>query len=236
MNRKSDLGNFTSDDIEDAVDRTILRTRKAGGCIVVCEGQDTSKYARVSIRSVSVRCHRLMCDYFNGKIECGLMVRHLCHNPLCVNPVHLAVGTHRDNTDDMVSAGRQGKGSRVATSVFSELDVREIRRRFANGESQYSIAKNYGVAHSSIGRIVAGINWSHLPVGEGELGFDEAKLVGSRRMPVVKMDEESAIGVKFFLKLGYKHREIAEILGITKPMVENIKYGLAWVSAGQGVV
>lgn len=37
---------------------------------------------------------------FNGPVPAGLIVRHLCDNPPCVNPMHLAIGTHKDNAQD----------------------------------------------------------------------------------------------------------------------------------------
>ena len=34
------------------------------------------------------------------------VVRHMCNNPSCVNPNHLATGTQQDNVDDMLSSKR----------------------------------------------------------------------------------------------------------------------------------
>jgi hypothetical protein len=41
-----------------------------------------------------------------GSIPAGKIICHTCHNPLCVNPEHLYAGTHKQNTADMVRAGR----------------------------------------------------------------------------------------------------------------------------------
>ncbi len=40
----------------------------------------------------------------------GMVIRHTCDNPPCVNPSHLIVGTHADNTADMISRGRHLEG------------------------------------------------------------------------------------------------------------------------------
>jgi hypothetical protein len=53
-----------------------------------------------------VRAHRAAWILANGPVPEGLIVRHKCDNPLCVNVGHLELGTFKDNTNDMISRGR----------------------------------------------------------------------------------------------------------------------------------
>src|SRR5579862_6803540 len=42
-----------------------------------------------------------------GAIPKGLVVRHKCDNPLCINVDHVEIGTHQDNVDDAFRRGRR---------------------------------------------------------------------------------------------------------------------------------
>lgn len=55
--------------------------------------------------------HRVVYQFKNNCIlRNDQIIMHLCDNPSCCNPRHLIVGTHKDNSEDMVRKGRQAMG------------------------------------------------------------------------------------------------------------------------------
>lgn len=53
-----------------------------------------------------VGAHVFAYEHFVGAVPKGMQVQHTCHNTLCVNPGHLKVGQPKENTQDMIAAGR----------------------------------------------------------------------------------------------------------------------------------
>lgn len=54
----------------------------------------------------SAMAHRRLYEILVGPIPKGLLVLHKCDTPLCFNPEHLFLGTHQDNTNDMLQKKR----------------------------------------------------------------------------------------------------------------------------------
>ncbi|MGW2089627.1 helix-turn-helix domain-containing protein [Streptomyces sp. NPDC001880] len=110
----------------------------------------------------TVKAHRVSLQLAGVDIE-GLYVLHSCDNPPCVNPAHLSAGSPADNAADMVSKGRQARGSRRGNNKLTEAQIPEIRARAAAGELQKVLAAEYGVSRPSISRVVNRHGWHHVP-------------------------------------------------------------------------
>lgn len=125
-------------------------------------------YGNLSLHGLKARAHRVAyCKHHGLTLNDihGKVVRHTCDNPRCINPLHLLLGSHQDNSNDKVSRNRQTKGEDVNTSVLTEEDVRAIRKRHVprcriNGAR--AIARLYGVTHATINAVIAGTTWAHL--------------------------------------------------------------------------
>ena len=95
-------------------------------------------------------------------------VLHHCDVKSCVNPEHLFLGTHKDNTRDMDLKGRRNtsmapRGSRHSQAKLTEQMVRAIRAEYATGETtHHKLAQKYGMGKSMIGYIVTNKFWRHV--------------------------------------------------------------------------
>jgi hypothetical protein len=117
-------------------------------------------------RGVFRGAHRVSWELTRNAIPPGLWVLHNCpggDNPACVNPLHLFLGTHRDNVDDAVQKGRMRRGSRHGVARLNEQTVRELRLMYAAGGVTFDdLAAEYGVPRGTIWDAVHGRNWKYV--------------------------------------------------------------------------
>lgn len=62
-------------------------------------------YGKVRLHGKLMSAHRASYLLFNGKIEAGMVINHLCVNEQCVNPHHLVQCTQSDNVRYSVICG-----------------------------------------------------------------------------------------------------------------------------------
>ena len=114
-----------------------------------------------------IRAHRHSYALAFGPIPRGLIVRHTCDNPPCVNPAHLLTGTRTDNAKDRDGRGRNrptsSPGERNPKALMTDADVLAARAARRGDEKVGVLASRYGVAHTTMRQIVSGLRWRHLP-------------------------------------------------------------------------
>jgi hypothetical protein len=129
-----------------------------------------------------LRANRMSWILAHGDIQTGLNVLHNCpggDNRLCVNPAHLWLGTHKENTADARQKGRlatgarhglhryperAARGERQGNALLNAEQVLDIRYLAAHGMSHLLLGRIYAVSHGTIGAITRGKNWKHLPL------------------------------------------------------------------------
>mgnify|MGYP001135819453 CR=1 FL=1 len=124
-------------------------------------------YGYLQHNGKQVLAHRLAYCQANGidmpAID-GMVVRHKCDNPKCINPDHLLVGTQADNMADMHERGRGLRGEKVGNSKITDDQADEIRRLYkprSRKFNQYQLAKRFGITQPQVSMILSGKRRSH---------------------------------------------------------------------------
>lgn len=126
-------------------------------CIEHNQKGDAFGYGRLNYKGRLYSAHRatyMKAHNLNYEDMAGRVVMHLCDNPRCINPEHLQLGTHSDNTQDMLSKGRN-----TPTRKLTESDVEFIRSKYKFRDKEYSgvkLAKMFGVDKTTISNVVLG--------------------------------------------------------------------------------
>jgi hypothetical protein len=141
-----------------------------------------SGYGKYTGGSTDLRTHRVAYALAYGELPDSkngipLCVCHKCDNPACCNPMHLFLGTNRDNTIDMIKKGRKNtpsgdnhyakkkpeklaRGERHGMTRLTWDDVRKIRASYASGcVTQDSLAIEFGVCRPAITNIINKKTW-----------------------------------------------------------------------------
>jgi hypothetical protein len=109
------------------------------------------------------RAHRVAWMLFRGEIAPGLVVCHKCDVRACVNPEYLFLGTPADNAQDMVAKGRTLRGEEHISAKLTAQQVSRIKTMLAEDRMHVSeIAREFGVAYSTIQAIKTGKRWRHV--------------------------------------------------------------------------
>ena len=117
-------------------------------------------YGVVKYKGGPVFVHRIVLRHYAGDAPADKpFAIHSCHNPPCINPQHLRWGSHQDNMDDMVAAGRQSRfslrGEAKPGHKLTDNDVRAIRLLVAD-HSQREVAEKFGITGAMVSYIVSG--------------------------------------------------------------------------------
>lgn len=145
------------------------RVIKSDGCWIWRGSLFSNGYGKLMVYAdkppsfgACVIAHRVSWQIHHGNIPDGLWVLHRCDNRACVNPDHLFLGTRQENMDDMKAKFRQTFGEGHPAAKLTDEDIRDIRKRFATGETHRQISLSYPVNRETIGRIVRHQSWWHI--------------------------------------------------------------------------
>lgn len=122
-----------------------------------CTGSDG--YGAATFNGVLFGAHRLSFALSIDAIPDGLWVLHKCDNRICVNPLHLFLGTVQDNNADMFSKGRNHSLPRRNQMNQPKLsdDQRQgvVRMSCAGRWTHREIGERFGIRKQSVAKIIA---------------------------------------------------------------------------------
>jgi AraC-like DNA-binding protein len=99
---------------------------------------------------------RYIYKQYIGPLEKNEEIRHLCHNPGCIEITHLTKGSHKDNIHDQI---RRGTYNRQKLTIEQ---IKEIRKKYwKTSKTMQQIADEYKINVSHVSRIVNKVRWSN---------------------------------------------------------------------------
>lgn len=154
---------------EKSVNRFLAKIKNAELCWEWTGALDGHGYGQMLVNKKGISAYRFAWQTFYGEIPKGMSVCHKCDNPICVNPLHLFLGTHADNMADMAAKGRADNGHLQGEDhpmcKLTEKDVLEIRRVYITSHKEFGavpLAKKYNVTSSMIYLIAKRKSWKHI--------------------------------------------------------------------------
>lgn len=139
------------------------RAERDGECLIWTRSRTGRGYGSFRVNGENAPAHRLSYQLTKGPIPDGLVVRHTCDRPACIEPRHLLIGTTLDNMRDKYERGRAAHphGGQHYRTRLTEETVVEMRMLRAAGVAAQDIARRFGLSRSATSAICTGVQWRH---------------------------------------------------------------------------
>lgn len=137
------------------------KVMKVGDCLIWQAAIQTGGYGEFWYNHKVWLAHR-----FSYQMEYGVQFfpnekdLHSCDEPLCVNPLHLRIGSSDENSKEMVAKGRSANGEKHGLAKLTWVMVDNIRAKYEDGVStKEELAAEYPVCTHQIYMIVTFRSW-----------------------------------------------------------------------------
>lgn len=146
--------------VRDLAERFFSHVNKTDGCWLWTAADDGKGYGHIRMGNRTAKAYRVSWELAHGPIPKGMEVCHHCDVPACVRPDHLFLGTHRENMLDAAAKGRMNAGENNGHAILTVERVRAIHYRCAfKGESEISVAREFGVSRQAVVDVLLGRRW-----------------------------------------------------------------------------
>lgn len=108
--------------------------------------------------------HRLVAMTFLGDVPKGM---HVCHNNGIKTDCRLSnlrIDTVVSNEKDKVLHQKTNRGERSGNNKYSENQIKDLKLRILKGETDQSLADDFGMSKSHVKNIRNGYKWKWLEV------------------------------------------------------------------------
>jgi len=135
--------------------------KKSNECWDWMPCRDKTEYGALFINQKKHKAHRYSYELHYGKIPKGKIICHRCDNPSCVNPNHLFLGTHADNSADRSAKNRHAYGEKTGSSKLTVKQVLDIKELLDKKIKYKVVKKKYNISCSTVYCIKSGKYWKH---------------------------------------------------------------------------
>jgi predicted transcriptional regulator len=181
-------------------------------------------YGAMAVHGSRMRmAHVVAWELHHGQsLPAGMVVRHTCDNPPCVNPAHLVLDTQAANVADKVAKGRQDAGEKHGLAKLANEDIVEICRLYDTGVSQRRIADQFGISQANVSFIVRGKAWSHL---------DASTIAPDAKARHIKLTEDQVREIRRLYASGtWTHARLAKRFGVSDASICGLINRTIWAN------
>jgi len=194
------------------------------GCLNWTRYINKGGYGTTKYKGRTIPVHRALWIELHGEITRTTVVRHTCHNRRCINPDHLCVGTHAENSADMVKAGRSHRpaGEMNNNAKYTDQDAMAVFGFISGGLSKKAVAKLTGVRLPTVALIANGQRWRHIT------GLTPKHDNKGENNGQAALTREVVLAIVAKCQAGTPRKLVAKELGVSYPALNAVMNGKNW--------
>ncbi len=205
------------------------KVEKTRSCWLWAASKFKQGYGQIKRDGKNLYAHRASYELHFGEIPEGKLVCHHCDVKLCVNPLHLFLGTWKDNVQDMIKKGRRAdtRGDLNGMSKLSGAEILKVVSKVSSGKmSQNEASAVYGLSQGTISAILCGKKWNSvtgIKRRESQVGHARGEGHG-----VSVLTEKKVLSMRRLYESGKTQAFLAAKFGVSNGTVSNVVTRKYW--------